>query len=131
MGYQQVVPYGDNLLALERSLVQIPTRRVVAVIPPHADPSVVARVESFLRERGISFETVAASSKSADSFFVALEDLKSKAGEDLLIVNVSVGRPLYSYILLCAAMATGVTAIGVFDGEVVFLPVSCSITHGR
>jgi hypothetical protein len=27
-------------------------------------------------------------------------------------------------------MATGVTALGVYDGELTFLPISCSITHG-
>lgn len=131
MSYHQVIPYGDNVSALEKSLGQIPTQRVIALVPPKHDLGVIAKVATFLSERGIPFETMTSSSESADSLFVALAGLKSRAGENFLMVNVSVGTPLYSHILLAAAMATGVTAFGVFDGEVVFLPVSCSITHGR
>ena len=129
--YQLVVPYGDGVAALEKSLVEIPASKVYAITPPNPDPTVVGKVRAFLSGKGIPFEMVEASSDSADSFFVALDKLKARAGPDLPVVNVSVGTALYSHIMLCAAMATGVAALGVFDGEVVFLPVSCSITHGK
>jgi hypothetical protein len=131
VAYQQVVPYGDNVGALEASLGEIPTQKVFALVPPGADAGVLGRVSAFLAGKGIPFEVVEAPSESADSFFLALDRLKSKEGVIAPIVNVSVGNQLYSYIMLCAAMATGVAALGVFDDEVVFLPVSCSITHGK
>ena len=129
--YDLVIPYGDNLDALEVGLDQVPTKKVVLLTPSEVDTKVIGRVRSFLSKRKVACETRRVSTPSADAFFLALAKMKSGVGEGGLIVNVSVGTPLYSHILLCAAMATGVTAFGVFDDELVFLPVSCSITHGR
>lgn len=68
---------------------------------------------------------------SSDLFFKALAEIKhSSEDSGTLIVNISVGRPRYSCVLLCAAMANGVTTLGVFDREIVFLPISCSLSHG-
>ena len=131
MSFQQAVPYGDNVRALEQSLPEIPTTGVVAIVSPGLDILVLEKVRSFLTERRISFEVVEASSDSPDAIFSALDALKARAGRDALLVNVSVGTPLHSHLLLCAAMATGVAAFGVYDGKVVFLPISCSISHGR
>jgi len=129
--YDLVIPYGDNLDALGVGLDQVPTKKVVLLTPTEVDSKVMGRVRSFLSKRKVAYETRRVSTPSADAFFLALAKVKSGVGEGNLIVNVSVGTPLYSHILLCAAMATGVTAFGVFDDELVFLPVSCSITHGR
>ena len=124
-----VVPYGDNVESLAAALKEFPTEKVVALVPAGPAPATVDRVRRFLAERKVGFELRTVSGEATDGFFLELEKVKEK--EPNPIVNVSVGTPLYSNILLCAAMATGVTAFGVFDGELVFLPISCSISHGR
>jgi len=124
-----VVPYGDNVESLAAALKEFPTEKVVALVPAGPAPAKVDRVRRFLAERRVGFELRTVSGEATDGFFLELEKVKEK--EPNPIVNVSVGTPLYSNILLCAAMATGVTAFGVFDGELVFLPISCSISHGR
>jgi len=124
-----VVPYGDNFESLAAALKEFPTEKVVALVPAGPAPATVDRVRRFLAERKVGFELRTVSGEATDGFFLELEKVKEK--EPNPIVNVSVGTPLYSNILLCAAMATGVTAFGVFDGELVFLPISCSISHGR
>lgn len=127
--YCMVVPYGDNVESLAAALKEFPTEKVVALVPARPATAVIDRVRTFLAERKVEFELHTVSGEATDGFFLELEKVKEK--EPNPIVNVSVGKPLYSDILLCAAMATGVTAFGVFDGEFVFLPISCSISHGR
>jgi len=124
-----VIPYGDNVDSLAAALKEFPTEKVVALVPARPASAIVDRVRRFLAERQVEFELHAISGEATDGFFLELEKVKEK--EPNPVVNVSVGMPLYSDILLCAAMATGVTAFGVFDGELVFLPISCSISHGR
>lgn len=127
--YSMVVPYGDNLEPLAESLKEFPSKKVIALVPSRAAQEVVDRLRTFLVERNIKLELHTVLEEATDGFFLELE--KVKESEANPIVNVSVGTPLYSDILLCAAMATGVTAFGVFDGELVFLPISCSISHGK
>ncbi len=129
--YSMVVPYGDDLGSLEAALTQMPTDKVVALVPSGSNPKATERMRSFLAARGVGFEVRTVAGGSADSFFLELSKAKAEQGDGSLIVNVSVGSPLYSHILLCAAMATGVAAFGVYGGELTFLPISCSITHGK
>ena len=128
--YTMVVPFGDDVASLDRAIMELPTGRVIAIIPPNSDSKVTDRVKTFLSSKGIEFETRKVEGESSDSFFLELSRTKAEHGDGSLVVNVSVGTPLYSHILLCAAMATGVTALGVYEGKVTFLPISCSITHG-
>jgi hypothetical protein len=127
--YSMVVPYGGNIDSLAVALKEFPTKKVIALVPARAAPSVIDKVRTFLVERNIKLELREVPDEATDGFFLELERVKQ--GEENPIVNVSVGTPLYSDILLCAAMATGVTAFGIFDGELVFLPISCSISHGK
>jgi hypothetical protein len=130
MSYQIAVPYGDNLEALENGLRLLGASEVISVGPPVPDPEVAQKLRDYLSKKGIPFREVKTSSDSADSFFMALAALKSEFG-DSLILNLSVGTTLYSHIMLCAAMASGVAAFLVSGGEVVFMPISCSISHGK
>jgi actin-like ATPase involved in cell morphogenesis len=123
-----VVPYGDNLEALAIALKEFPAKKVIALVPSNADAKVVEKVKKFLQKEGAELELHTVE-EAVDGFFLALA--KVKENEANPIVNVSVGTSLYSHVLLCAAMATGVTAFGIFDGELVFLPISCSISHGK
>lgn len=124
-----VVPYGDNLETLAAGLDEFPTKKVIILAPSRTVPSVVDRVRKFLAERNVMVELRTVADEANDGFFLELE--RVKVSEQNPIVNVSVGKALYSHILLCAAMASGVTAFGVYDGELVFLPISCSISHGK
>ncbi|MGA2790725.1 MAG: hypothetical protein ABSF00_08150 [Candidatus Bathyarchaeia archaeon] len=126
--YSMVVPYGDNLEALAIALKEFPAKKVIALVPSNADAKVVEKVKKFLQKEGAELELHTVE-EAVDGFFLALA--KVKENEANPIVNVSVGTSLYSHVLLCAAMATGVTAFGIFDGELVFLPISCSISHGK
>jgi len=123
-----VVPYGDNLEALAIALKEFPAKKVIALVPSNADAKVVEKVKKFLQKEGAELELHTVE-EAVDGFFLALA--KVKENEANPIVNVSVGTSLYSHVLLSAAMATGVTAFGIFDGELVFLPISCSISHGK
>jgi hypothetical protein len=123
-----VVPYGDNLEALAIALKEFPAKKVIALVPSSADAKVVEKVKKFLQKEGAELELHTVE-EAVDGFFLALA--KVKENEANPIVNVSVGTSLYSHVMLCAAMATGVTAFGIFDGELVFLPISCSISHGK
>ena len=126
--YSMVIPYGENLEALAIALKEFPAKKVIALVPSNADAKVLQKVNNFLQKEGAELElhTVA---EAVDGFFLALA--KVKENEANPIVNVSAGTSLYSHVLLCAAMATGVTAFGIFDGELIFLPISCSISHGK
>ena len=127
--YCMVVPYGDNVEPLAAALKEFPTEKVIALAPARPSPAVIEKVRAFLAEKNVRLELHTVSDEATDGFFLELEKIKER--EPNPIVNVSVGAPLYSDLLLCAAMATGVTAFGIFDGELVFLPISCSISHGR
>ena len=129
--YSMVVPYGADLASLEVALGELATRKVIALVPSDHDPKALERVKSFLSERRVDFEPRVVSGGGADSFFLELARVKAELGDRTLVVNVSVGAPFYSHLLLCAAMAAGVAAFGVYDGVLTFLPISCSITHGR
>jgi hypothetical protein len=125
-----VVPYGDDVTSLNTVLGELPTGKVIALVPSDFDPKITGKVKSYLSSKGIDFEIRMVSGGSPDSYFLELSKAKAEVGDGNLIVNVSVGSPFYSHVLLLAAMATGVTALGVYDGELTFLPISCSITHG-
>ncbi len=126
-----VVPYGDDLTSLDFALSRLPTEKVIALVPSDSDPKMTERVKSILEAKGVGFEARPVAGESADSFFLELAKAKAEKGDRNLVVNVSVGSPFYAHILLCAAMATGVAAFGVYGGELTFLPISCSITHGK
>ena len=127
--YSMVIPYGDNLESLATALKEFPAKKVIALVPSKADGGVVEKLKRFLLKEGVELELRTVAEEAEDGFFLALA--KVKESEANPIVNVSVGTSLYSHVLLCAAMATGVTAFGVFDGELIFLPISCSISHGK
>jgi len=124
-----VVPYGEDVESLATAMKEFPTKKVIALVPAKSASAVIDKLRTFLVERNVKLELRIVSDEATDGFFLELE--KVKESEENPIVNISVGTPLYSDILLCAAMATGVTAFGIFDGELVFLPISCSISHGR
>jgi hypothetical protein len=127
--YSMIIPYGDDLGSLAIALEQLPSKKVIALVPSNATAQVVETVKKYVHGEGIEFQLYAVADDAPDGFFLALA--KVKESEENPIVNVSVGTSLYSHVLLCAAMATGVTAVGVFDGQLVFLPISCSISHGK
>ena len=98
-------------------------RELIAIGPRGADSKPVETLRAFAVEKGIEFKIWVIDGDSSDHFFRALSEIKHSADDEgSLIVNVSVGRLRYSFILLCAAMAFGVTTLGVFDKESDFLP---------
>jgi len=129
--YNMIVPYGEGVEALATAVAELPTKKIIAVIPSVVDASSLAWLRKFAKDRGMELEVQSVDTDSADGLFMTLDDIKHRDGVQSLIVNVSVGSPFYGHLMLCAAMATGITAVGVYNRELSFLPISCSISHGK
>jgi hypothetical protein len=121
---------GDNTGPISVVLESLPMRRVTAIVSPSSDGG-LDQVRALLSQKGIQLQEFRLGTTFVNEFFTALREIKLKqAEEEILVVNVSAGATPYSYYLLCGAMAAGVMAFAVERREIVFLPISCSITHG-
>lgn len=128
--YHMVLPYGNNIEPIKVAIDNLPLAGATALLPRNPKLFVADEVRLLFSQKGILFEEMRLDTNFVNGFFNAMYELKKRKKNNILVVNVSAGTSPYSYYLLCAAMGAGVMAFATQESEIVFLPVSCSITHG-
>lgn len=122
MGYNVVVPVGDNLKALFVGIKEFPTEKIY-LLSTHENLRKAKKLVKKLDEFTIDSEIIELENPSLEEMFKAFGKICSKHNQDEIIVNVATGDRMSTCTALSASFANGFKAFGVSGKKAMMLPI--------